>query len=136
MKKIIMLLVLILFVGSVNAQTYNFLKPEELKKWIEKGKKVHIVDVQKKEDFEKKHIKGSVGTGAYPVKSDQDKAKLDSIVNQVKNDNLDIVIVCPRGGGAAKNAYDYLKSKGIDEKRLYILEGGIQGFPYSELCLK
>lgn len=136
MKKVVFLFTFIFLVKIASAENYNFLKPEVFKGWIESGKKMYIVDIQKEEEFQKRHIKGSIGTGAYPVKSEQDKAKLDIFINEVKNNNLDIVIVCPRGGGAAKNAYDYLKSKGISEKRLYILEGGIQGFPYGELCQK
>lgn len=136
MKRVLFLFLTIFLVKIADAESYNFLKPEILKNWIESGKKIYIVDVQKDEDFQKRHIKGSIGTGAYPLKSEQDKAKLDIIYNKAKNDNMDIVIVCPRGGGAAKNAYDYLKSKGITEKRLFILEGGIQGFPYGELCQK
>ncbi|MCX7769722.1 MAG: rhodanese-like domain-containing protein [Proteobacteria bacterium] len=126
---------LVFFINSLEAQNYNYLKAEVLKKWVDSGKKIHIIDVQKDEDFNKKHLKGSIATGAYPVKSDQDKAKLDRIVEKVKSDNLEIVIVCPRGGGAAKNTYEYMRSRGIEEKRLYILEGGIQEFPYKEMCL-
>ncbi len=95
---------------------------------------MHILDVQKPEDFQKKHIKGSFGTGAYPVKTEEDRKKLDALIEKIKKDELDIVIICPRGAGAAKNTYDYIKSMGISEKRLFILEGGIQGFPHTGLC--
>lgn len=134
MKRIVFLVFFILLVKVAFAQNYNFLKAEDFKKWVDSSKKIHIIDVQREEDFRKKHIKGSIGTDAYPVKTEQDKVKLDKVISRVKIDNLDIVIVCPRGGGAAKNAFDYLKSKGINEKRLYILEGGIKGFPYKEMC--
>jgi len=39
------------------------------------------------------------------------------------------VVICPRGGGGAKNACDYLKEKEI-EKRIFILREGMQGWPY------
>ncbi|MCX7991491.1 MAG: rhodanese-like domain-containing protein [Proteobacteria bacterium] len=137
MKKILILFFcLFVFKSFGFAESYNFIKPEELKRLIESGKRIHLIDVQKEGDFVKKHIKGSVQTDAYPVKSDEDKRKLDYVAEKIKNDNLDVVIVCPRGGGAAKNTYSYLKEKGIAEKRLYILEGGIQGFSYEEVCVK
>lgn len=123
-----------LFAGSALGQDYRYITPAELKIIFNSGKNLHILDLQKKDDFLKKHIKGSYETYAYPVKTDEDKKRLDNFIEKSKNDNLDILIVCPKGGGAAKNAYDYLKGRGINEKRLYILEGGIQGFPYEEMC--
>jgi hypothetical protein len=47
-----------------------------------------------------------------------------------------VVIICPRGKSGASNTYDYIKSKGIPENRLYILEGGIAGWPYKEMLIK
>lgn len=116
------------------ADEYNFIKAEELKKIIESGKRVHLIDVQKESDFERKHIKNSIKTDAYPVKSEEDKKKLESVIEKVKKDNLDIIIICQRGSVTGKNTYDYMKSRGIEERRLFILEGGITGFPYDNLC--
>ena len=42
-------------------------------------------------------------------------------------------IVCPRGAGGAKRAYDYMEEKGIPKARLSILEKGQGGWPYKEL---
>jgi thiosulfate/3-mercaptopyruvate sulfurtransferase len=44
-----------------------------------------------------------------------------------------VVIVCPRGGGGAKRAYDHLAGQGVTGGRLFILEQGQQGWPYPEL---
>ncbi len=49
---------------------------------------------------------------------------------------VDVVIICPKGKGGALNAYDYLKSKGVPENRLFILEGGIDDWPYPDLFVK
>lgn len=135
MKKLIFLFLCLCFFKNLSfAESYNYIKPEVFKKMSESGKKFHLIDVQKEEDFEKRNIKGSVKTASYPVKSDEDKKKLDTVIDKVKKDNLDIIIICPKGGGAAKGAYDYFKSKGVVESRLFILEGGIQGFPYNDMC--
>ncbi|MRR39060.1 rhodanese-like domain-containing protein, partial [bacterium] len=40
-----------------------------------------------------------------------------------------------RGGGGAKSTCDYLKSRGVDENRLLILEKGSEGWPWPELCV-
>jgi len=43
------------------------------------------------------------------------------------------VIVCPAGGGGARNTYDFLKSQGVPESRMRILEKGQKGWPYAEM---
>jgi hypothetical protein len=44
----------------------------------------------------------------------------------------DVVTVCPKGGGGAKNTVDYYKSKGVSEKRLLILEKGMSEWPFEK----
>lgn len=41
-----------------------------------------------------------------------------------------IIIVCPMGGGGARNTVDYFKTQGVDAERLLILEKGIYKWPY------
>jgi rhodanese-related sulfurtransferase len=131
---------LLLFVASLLvcalpalAASYNYVEPVEFKKWLESGKAMKIVDIQVPTDFQKHHFKGSLETNAYPVKSADDKKKLDVVIPQLATSKDDVVVVCPRGGGGAKNTYDYLKEKGIGEKRLIILKDGMQGWPYKQL---
>jgi len=68
-----------------------------------------IVDIQLPVEFQKYHFKGALETGAYPVKSLEDKEKLGKVMPRLLASQKDVVIVCPRGGGGAKNTYDYLK---------------------------
>ncbi|HZV82966.1 MAG TPA: rhodanese-like domain-containing protein, partial [Geobacteraceae bacterium] len=84
-------------------------------------------------DFGKQHFKGAIETNAYPVKSDESRQRLDKTIPLLTASANPVVIVCPRGGGGAKATYDYLKSRGIEEKRLLILEGGMQGWPHKNL---
>lgn len=126
---------LVLLVATVAvAAGYQYVGPDKFKAWQESGKKSIIVDIQVPAEFEKRHFKGSIETGAYPVKSDEERKKLDKALATVNVSKDDVVIICPRGGGGAKNTYDYLKSKGIEEKRLFILEKGMEGWPYPEMC--
>lgn len=111
----------------------NMLKPEIFKQWLESDKKMLIVDIQTAENFKKHHFEGSIETNAYPAKTDDEKARLNNVLEKIKASNDDVVIICPRGGSGAKNTYEYLKSKGVDEKRLFILEKGIEGWPYKEI---
>jgi hypothetical protein len=48
----------------------------------------------------------------------------------------DVVIVCPRGAGGAKRAYDYMRKNNVPSEKLSILEKGIAGWPYKELFEK
>ena len=115
------------------AGDYNFVKTNDFKSWLQEGKKVAIIDIQPAVDFQQQHFRGSIETNAYPVKSDESRQRLDATLPRLSASTEAIVIVCPRGGGGAKATYDYLKSRGIDEKRLLILEGGMQGWPHKNL---
>jgi thiosulfate/3-mercaptopyruvate sulfurtransferase len=115
----------------VDDKILKYYTAEQLQKSMKEKAPIHIVDIQPKEDFEKHHIKGVINTYAYPVKSDEDKAKLDKIIPVLEGDKEEIVIICPKGGGGATRTYEYLKDdKKIDEKRLFILEKGQAGWPF------
>jgi len=135
MQRIVMTLALLLFATIAVATDYNYVKSDTFKTWIESGKDLVIVDIQTPEEFSKHHFKGAVETNAYPVKNDEERARLDQALTRIGSTNADVVIICPRGGGGAKNTYDYLKSQGVAEARLFILEKGIEGWPYSEMCV-
>lgn len=114
----------------------NYVKPDIFKQWLENNKPLVIVDIQPAEDFGDQHFKGSIETNAFPGKSDDEKKRLDKALPKIQSSKGDVVIICPKGKGGALNAYDYLKSKGVPESRLFILEGGISGWPYPELFVK
>ena len=131
----ILIISLALLVTAAMAANYNYVKPEEFKSWMESGKEVVIVDIQVPEGFAKSHFQGSLETNAYPAKSDEERARLDKTLEKINATAAEVVIVCPRGGGGAKNTYDYLKSKGVAEARLFILEKGMEGWPHPEMCV-
>jgi len=113
--------------------SYNYVSQDDFKQWLEGEKPMIIVDIQDKEAFAKQHFKGSIETNAYPVKTDAERASIDPVVEQFKASNQDVVIVCPRGGGGAKRCYDYMKSQGVPDEKLFILEGGADKWPYKEM---
>lgn len=135
MKRIMVVALLLGCVFTACAGGYNHVEQEQFRQWLEKGKDMAIVDIQVPAEFKQHHFKGAMGTGAYPVKSAADKLKLDAIMPALSKTLNDVVIICPRGGGGAKSTYDYLKDKGIDEKRIFILKEGMQGWPYKELTV-
>ena len=136
MKKLVLYAVSFVFLFTATAFAANYVKPDEFKKWLETGKKMIIVDIQPAKDFEEHHFKGSIETNAFPAKTDEEKKRLDKVIPQIMSSKDDVVIICPRGKSGASNTYEYLKSKGVPENRLYILEGGIAGWPYKKIFVK
>lgn len=136
MKIIALLLMLIIgSVATVMAGSYNYVEPDQFRQWLESNKELTLVDIQVPAEFQLHHFKGAVETNAYPVKTTEDKQKLDKILPKLSATHNEIVVICPRGGGGAKNTYDYLKAQGIEEKRIFILREGMQGWPYKELAV-
>ncbi|HXE94846.1 MAG TPA: rhodanese-like domain-containing protein [Dongiaceae bacterium] len=136
MKRImVMMLLLIGCAFTASAGGYNYVEQAQFKQWLEKGKDMTIVDIQVPAEFQQHHFKAALETGAFPVKSEAEKQKLDAVLPKLSAAKNDVVVVCPRGGGGAKNTIDYLKEKGIDEKRIFILKEGMQGWPYKDLAV-
>lgn len=136
MKRIMATMLILLGCAfTASAGSYNYVEQAQFKQWLEKGKDMAIVDIQVPAEFQQHHFKAALETGAFPVKSAADKQKLDAVVPKLAAATNDVVVVCPRGGGGAKNTYDYLKEKGIDEKRIFILKEGMQGWPHKELAV-
>ena len=115
------------------AFAYNYISPEQVKQNLAAQSAMSLIDIQVKDEFTQHHIQGAVATYAYPVKSATDRAKLDASVATLKNNQDTAVIICPRGAGGAKRAYDYLVESGIPENRLLILSNGQGGWPFPEL---
>ena len=135
LKKISAVLLMLVFATAAVAANYQYVGTETFKGWQEQGKSTVIVDIQVPSEFTKLHFKGALETNAYPVKSDEERQRLDATLTQINASTDDVVIVCPRGGGGAKNTYDYLKGKGVEEKRLFILEKGMEGWPHPEMSV-
>lgn len=116
-------------------KTYQYYSAEKTKGAIEKGEKIILLDIQVKEEWDAHHIKGAIPTHAYPVKTDEEKAKLDKVLPKLEG-KQPIIVICPGGAGGATRTIDYLTTKGIKAERLFILENGQSKWPYSELLEK
>lgn len=132
MKKFVLLCLSFLCLLNVAAifEIYNWVEPEQFKQWLEAKKPMVLVDIQDKPSFAAHHFPGSIETNAFPVETDAERKKLDPAVAAAKKSGQDVVVLCPRGGGGAKRAYDYLKAQGVPEKKLFILTGGVDKWPH------
>ena len=115
---------------STASDDYRFITAKDLNDRINSENSPTIIDICTVEQYTAGHIKGAIETNAYPVKTDAEKAKLAEQLPMLKSSEDAVVIVCPRGAGGAKRTYDFYKSFGIDENRLYILENGMDGWPF------
>ena len=114
-------------------EEYRYMSGQHLEEQLKAGKPLVVLDIQVEEEFRAHHIRGAVPTYAYPVKSEEDRMKLQASLEQIRAVDAPVVIVCPRGAGGAKRTYDHLRASGISEQRLFILEKGQAGWNCAEL---
>jgi len=81
------------------------------------------------------HFPGSIATHAYPVKSPEQKKRVDGVIPNIMNSKKPVVLVCPGGVTGAPNARLHLLEKGVPNNRLYILQGGTWGFPWKNMMI-
>ncbi|UCG38958.1 MAG: rhodanese-like domain-containing protein [bacterium] len=112
---------------------YAYITPDDLKSRIQSQAPLTILDIQVEEEFALHHIRGAVATFAYPVRSEEEKTRLEAVYPNLAGGSDPVVIVCPRGGGGAQRTYDYLVGRGMDARRLLILEKGQAGWPFPDL---
>ena len=112
---------------------FNYITAQKLAQEIKAGEKLYIIDIQVEPEYVQHHIQGAVPTYAFPVKSAEERAKLDKSIPALKASADPVVIICPRGQGGAERAYSHLAEKGVDQKRLFILEKGQAGFSDQDL---
>jgi rhodanese-related sulfurtransferase len=114
---------------------YNYIESDSLMKSLQEKKPIHLVDIQKKNDFLQHHFSKSYETAAYPVKSEQDMSRINEVIPDLQTTDNPVVIIGPRGTRAAGRAYQYLLEQGIAAQRLAILKDGIRGWPAMEILL-
>ena len=133
-KKIVLMTVFLLITMGLqleaSAGDYNFIAAQDLHKRISAESSMIIIDILPAEQFAKGHIKGAIETNAYPVKTEAEKARLAEYLPKIMESTDDVVIICPRGSGGAKRTFDFYKDNGVEEKRLLILEKGMNAWPY------
>jgi rhodanese-related sulfurtransferase len=130
---LVLLVFLLSTVSAWSAWTkdgYHYISAEDVQKRLNHGPAMILVDICSVEQFSKGHVAGAIETNAYPVKTEQEKASLAKVLPTIQASAEDVVIVCPRGGGGAKNTVDFYKSQGVAEERLLILDKGMDNWPY------
>lgn len=111
-----------------NQITGKHIKPEELKRWFEEGKKFHIVDMRNDYEFKVGRFKGSV------MPDLQNFRDLNKEISKIEHFRDDPVLTVCTGGVRCEKASGLLVREGF--KEVYQLDGGIvsymEKFPASE----
>jgi rhodanese-related sulfurtransferase len=113
--------------------SFRYVTARDLAAKLKAKEPVLLVDIQVEPEYAQHHIKAAIPTYSYPVKSAEEKAKIDAVLPNLKSSAAPVVVVCPRGAGGAERAYRYLEEKGVSAERLYILEKGQAGWTYADL---
>ena len=90
-----------------------------------------IVDVRPAAQYNAAHIPGAVGVDVSDGISDEDGAKLTSLLESVP-EGKKLVVVCVKGVGLAKNTFAYYQGAGKDMKNVTYLIGGATGVSDSD----
>lgn len=83
---------------------------DTLRQWLDRGRRVTVVDIRSPEEFEESHVPGSINVDVYDALKAGDACALDQL--QVEAD-APVVTVCGRGRVAAI-ASEVLQTRGID----------------------
>ena len=138
MKKLLLVLTIIglVFVGCGKVEKkaqYNYIDAKKTAEYMRAdSSKLVLVDIQERDDFAEEHLKGAIETYAYPVKTDEERARLAALIPNIKDDQK-VIVICPRGGGGADRAYDFLLENGVKKENLYTLTDGQYGWPRDEI---
>jgi len=122
------------FISSPDTTEAQYVAPEVFRNWLSQNKAI-VVDVQNYDGYLKMHFPGSLATHAYPVRSPEQKKRVDAVIPAIKKSDKPIVLVCPGGITGAPNARLHLLDQGIPNTRLYILKGGTWGFPWKNMMV-
>ncbi len=110
---------------------YQYYTAQELNDAMKSGASLLLLDVQPADQYELHHIPGAVFTDAFPGDTPESQAILKTYLKDVKQFDGDVVLICPMGKMGSVNAFDYFAAHGVDPHKLYILEGGQNGWPYA-----
>lgn len=121
----------------------QYISKEDLKKSIDDGNKDYVVlDVRKKEDYDKEHIKNSLSADVDETKEDASKtenstanlkaALKEATESETGKEDTKVALLCYSGKRYAQAATNILVDMGIKKENIYTLDGGYKGWTGDE----
>lgn len=110
---------------------WQYMTADELTKKLDAGDPVIVLDIRPDDMYNAGHIKNAYHVAVFPV--DTTEAE-ETLAESAKNlgDEDPVVIICKTGNKGAKRAISVLEDEGIASDRLFILEGGGDGWNVEE----
>ena len=109
---------------------WQYMSAEDTKAMLDNGEPVLILDSRPDDMYNAGHIPGAYHLPCYPVDTPELEQLLVDAAADLKALDAPIVIVCKSGNKGAKRAISVLIDEGVSADRLFILEGGGEGWPY------
>ncbi len=110
---------------------WQFMTADELAKKLDAGDPVIVLDIRPDDMYNNGHIKGAYHVASFPVENEEQEKALQEAAKNLGGDDP-IVIICKTGNKGAKRAVSVLEDEGIAADRLFILEGGGDGWNVAE----
>lgn len=112
---------------------YQYMTPDELVERMEKRQGVMLIDVRPEENYNAGHLPDAVSTKSYPNETKEQQEALSALKAEVESTLDPVVIIGMNGKEGAENAISYFASLGVDERKFYILEGGGNNWPHTDM---
>lgn len=111
---------------------WQYMKADELVEKLEAGDPVIVLDTRQDDMYNEGHIIGAYHVPVFPLDTTELEDTLREAVPNLEQGDDPIVVVCKSGNKGAKRAVSLLQEEGIDASRLFILEGGGDGWDVEE----
>ena len=109
---------------------WQYITAADTKAKLDAGEPLIVLDSRTDDMYNKGHINGAMHVPCFPVDSMELENVLRAAVPELAASEDPIAIVCKTGNKGAKRAISVLIDEGIPAERLFILEGGGEGWPY------
>lgn len=111
---------------------YQYITPDQYMKNIKDKTSMMVIDMRPEENYNAGFLPGSIPTNSHPNATAQQWEALDALIEDI-NKTLDpVVLISMTGQKDAQNAINHWASKGVDNRKFHILEGGGNAWPYPE----
>lgn len=110
---------------------WQYMTADDLAKKLDAGDPVIVLDSRPDDMYNAGHIKGAYHLAVFPVDTAEAEKELTDAAKNLGDEDL-VVIVCKTGNKGAKRAISVLEDAGIAHDRLFILEGGGDGWNIEE----